>query len=479
MAVGAALLSGCSFLEEKSWEEVIPKTVDDFSELLVGSAYPSTTTEISNFTSLLDDDITFIYSDLPGEISEGVVASINALAPIFTWQPSVGRDTGAFATIYYFYYEKIMGCNAILDLIDDAVGSATDRDRVKAEALALRAFYYFMLVNFYGEPFGHNPQAPGVPLKLDAKIDAAYPSRNTVEQVYGRITTDITDAVKLMEPLPVVRGDHRFNLPAMRILLCRIYLHMGNWQGVIDQANALEVEGGKLTDQTSWGAVSNTTRYYLRYGSNKEVEWSFGTLPYTSEPANKDLWYTFGPTSGDLFDQIFGENMQSQSGAQYDTRFIYGFEGTFCTKFPTLVATDDGEPKQNFRTAEAIISRAEAYAQNDELGKALADYNTLRKNRIKNYVDESITDKDELIAAIRAERRREFYFEGFRWFDLRRYGMPRIEHKFANVPGVVVTYVLEEDDPMYTLPLEDVILERNANMVQNPSGSAPDRMPIN
>lgn len=37
---------------------------------------------------------------------------------------------------------------------------------------------------------------------------------------------------------------------------------------------------------------------------------------------------------------------------------------------------------------------------------------------------------DALITQIREERRKELCYEGQRWFDLRRYGMPSIQHKW-------------------------------------------------
>ncbi len=54
----------------------------------------------------------------------------------------------------------------MLDYIDEAIGTQDDRDRVKAEALAVRALLYFQLVNIYGEPYNHNKDALGVPVRL-------------------------------------------------------------------------------------------------------------------------------------------------------------------------------------------------------------------------------------------------------------------------------------------------------------------------
>lgn len=68
---------------------------------------------------------------------------------------------------------------------------------------------------------------------------------------------------------------------------------------------------------------------------------------------------------------------------------------------------------------------AEATAKTDPT-IALNAVNELRKKRIseEKYKDKSGLSGDELLEFVRNERRRELCFEGHRWFDLRRYGMP-------------------------------------------------------
>ena len=103
------------------------------------------------------------------------------------------------------------------------------------------------------------------------------------------------------------------------------------------------------------------------------------------------------------------------------------------------------------------MNRAEAYAHTNETQKALDDINNLRQNRFtaEDYTPLTAANGD-ILTLIKQERRREFCFEQMRWFDLRRWGCPRIEHVFSPIEddyNTHVTYVLEENDPAYTLPL--------------------------
>ena len=66
---------------------------------------------------------------------------------------------------------------------------------------------------------------------------------------------------------------------------------------------------------------------------------------------------------------------------------------------------------------------------------------------------------DQLIEEIYTERARELAFEGHRWFDLRRTTQPRIEKTFKNE-----TYVLEQGDSRYTIPIPSAAIEANPSL---------------
>ncbi|MBO9632451.1 MAG: RagB/SusD family nutrient uptake outer membrane protein, partial [Chitinophagaceae bacterium] len=228
--MGWSLFGSCSkFLEERSQSDVIPKTTQDFRELLMGSGYYPRQ-EPAAFLYFMDDDVEFNSTYNNGSAVGSSIAK--TYFPTFSWQPyfvdfngmgdPVAQDPSS--TGYYSYYSWIKGCNAVLDNIDKAIGAQNDRDRVKSEALAVRAFYYWRLANMYGEPYQVNPAALAVPLKLNSGIEEAYSTRATVKQVYDQIVNDLKEAARLMDPLPVVRMDYHINQPAIHILLSRVYL---------------------------------------------------------------------------------------------------------------------------------------------------------------------------------------------------------------------------------------------------------------
>ena len=165
--------------------------------------------------------------------------------------------------------------------------------------------------------------------------------------------------------------------------------------------------------------------------------------------------------------------------------------------------TDDGEPEESdyynryynvawggkkapvsdkfcFRTAEAYLNKAEASAylgQEDEARKWL---NALRAKRyVSGSSYEVIGSGEELVKDIREERRKEFALEGFRWFDLRRYGVcefypesKELTHKYTYYADKTTMeeahlFVLKANDPAYTLPIPQEVLDFNTGMPNN------------
>lgn len=457
----ASMASCKKFLEQKSVDEVIPKTTRDLSELLLGTGYLTSTSTIISWINLLDDNVEF------NPTANNVIGSSTTLQrfPVYTWQPTMYEENAslsgftASSTGYGLLYSYIRGCNLVIDYTADAIGSQEEKDKLLAEALALRAFHYFHLVNFYANPYNVNPEAPGVPLKLTSGIQLGEIPRNSVAEVYTQIIKDLKQAEAYLQKYPVYRGNFRVNLPAVQIILSRIYLHMEQWENATKAADLAINNSGLLTNLTPFNAPYPLINY-----NNSEVVWMYGTRDAT-------LSGSFKPST-DLLDLY----------QNTDKRRTLFFAANFLTV--TKYATTGSLPGKAIRVAEAYLNRAEANVEKAIAGDASAhtaalnDLNELRRNRITNYVNVTITDPLVLREQVRKERRMELCFEDHRWFDLRRYGMPEIRHTYRAAVGEPdVTYVLKEKDPLYTLPIPSIILQNNKAVSQNPSAFEPTRVP--
>ncbi len=449
LAFVSLVAAACSdFLEEKSQDEVIPKTATDFREILLGYQDRSACTPAHH---VLDDDVAIDESQFWEDEDD---YSAQRIEGQFTWQPDMWErpDNGVYDR-YGDIYTSISAMNVVVEKIDDADGSTEEKDIVKAQALGGRAYYYFILVNTFGAPYNYDKDALGVVLKLESPFVGKGMERATVGEVYAQIVEDLETASSLLNKYPKQRGDFLMNSTAADILLSRVYLYMEEWDKAAEAAGRAIESAEGLWDYTH---QPEGEFFYITTYDNPEVEWLFGNdrKPVSILMASTEL--------ASLYDAN-DRRMNLLPGIR-------------------KIETENFGPNVMVRSAEAYLNRAEArvLSLTPDLAGALADLNELRRHRIVGYTDVSITDAEELLQAIRDERRKELCFEAHRWFDLRRYGMPSISHDFRiGTSHPMLRYTLEEKDPLYTLPIPRSVLDSNVELEQNPLTDLRGGVPIN
>ena len=251
------LLTSCGdFLKEYSTQLNYAMSSSDLEELLIGSGYlsPRRSTEYYDFSvtgdnapdfpwiHMMDDDITD-YSNVDDSFQENVDIS-GLLAAFYCWQKNPFSKRGEhYEDINWKrLYERIGVTNVILGKIDEFAEDPIEfKNRIKGEALFLRANFYFLLVNFYAKPYYKNSAVndPGVPVKITDEIVDKYYSRNSVAEVYEQIVSDLENSVKNLSGLPT-ESVFQANESAARILLSRVYLYMGEWEKALKQCDSVQ-----------------------------------------------------------------------------------------------------------------------------------------------------------------------------------------------------------------------------------------------
>jgi hypothetical protein len=335
-------------------------------------------------------------------------------------------------------------------MIDEVSGSQQLRDRVKAEALTARSMHYFNLVNLYGKPYNADKNHYAVPLKLTSGVVNERIDRDRVETIYNQIVKDLKAAIEIFKKHEVTRGDFRINLPTACILLSRVCLFMEDWEGCIAAAtDAIRYSNAGITDITQATAPVPIPVY-----SFGETEWVFGRPEY-SNFLSSSLWFV--PTY-DLLESYDTAN-DARLTAFFQTFTASGLSHRTIFKQSTV----SGSFGQAIRISEAYLNRAEAYVREGENGKAANDINALREKRIRNYTPVASVTLEEVLR----ERHKELCFEIPRWFDLRRLGMPSVTHEWKTSAGEMQTFVLNQGDPMYTLPIPGIAVTNNPALEPN------------
>lgn len=474
----AGILTSCNdYLKESSDDLLIPKKVDEFESVLLGDGYPNTLTADVEWMDLMTDDAEVSPSANPNSTqSDG---DDNVFLPVgrgaFTWAQDIEYYDTSYGNAYQNRYKNIMACNIIIENANTMEGDSMEVNSCVAQAYALRAMNYLYLVNWYGLPY--NPATAdkdmGVIIRLKSEMVRDQPQRSTVAQVYAQIISDLDNASIRFKKAKKSTNVYLMNEKAVDLLKCRVALYTRNWDDVIKYGNAFSEDDFNLYDISTLKKedMRHEKEYVFLKAKNPEVLFMFGGRAFTRQAYMDNLVFINGAAyapsqteEGDLINCYQeGDNriyaFFCQDNIEYDSEFDYYnvYEAYRHLPYKHYAMS---EYSQALRTSEVLLSMAEAYVQTGKLDLAVDLINLLHKKRFTadTYKELSVSDfasKDVLLKYVRDERRRELCFEEtHRWDDLRRYGMPRIEHKFyASKNSAPETYVLEQGDQNYTLEL--------------------------
>ncbi|WP_126973022.1 RagB/SusD family nutrient uptake outer membrane protein [Gynurincola endophyticus] len=438
--VAAALLGSCSkdYLETKPTDAVLPEavfaTATDAIKVVDGM-YRMFYAQIQGSQALGGIGGHMIYMEV---LADDVVMTGQSNGWFISDYRWVNHRVPTNSSVKYHYlypYTFIINANYLLENIDAAEGTTTDKDYVTAQAKALRAFSYFNLVQVFGkryDPLNVPNEQLGVPLKTSSNEKEILP-RASVEDVYGLIVKDLEDAIGLFT---TTRKDKsHMNVRVAQGLLARVYLTMGKWQEAADLANAAR-QGFTLMSED---------QYMSGFNDYSNQEWMWGTHQIAEH--NTYFYNFFAYMSANFNSTNIRTNPKAISERLYNMmsptdfrRNLWDPTGTN-TAFPIPASTAERKPYMNrkflvpdvnmsnadyplMRAAEMYLIEAEALAH---LGSRDADAAQvlfeLVSMRDPGYTLSTNTGTD-LLEEILVQRRIELWGEGFRFKDLKRLNLP-------------------------------------------------------
>lgn len=374
----------------------------------------------------------------------------------YNWfSPSLAYSDLAYTStstgyIWNFTYMQIRSANDVLGKIDPATEDATLQYYL-AQALAMRAFDYFMIAQIYQNNYASvDPKtALCVPLITDKnKEDVAVNGcpRATVEDTYNFILSDLDSAIVFFDECGVKRADKRYiDGVVARAIRAKVYLTMHNYAKALEDANYV-IENSTSTpytieelkrpmfiakeedswlwginiDETDEGAVGlvnfpghacSFARSYCQVGAwrrcNKKL---YNSISDTD--VRKGWWLNANKTSPNITTEET-EYLAGMSAPAYtNVKFAsYNYE---------LQTTTNANDFPLIRIEEMYMIKAEC----EGYVSSPADGATALTNFIKQYRDPSYSftasSFEDLQNEVWRQRRIEFWGEGLSWFDLKR-----------------------------------------------------------
>ncbi|QEC44636.1 RagB/SusD family nutrient uptake outer membrane protein [Pseudobacter ginsenosidimutans] len=353
-------------------------------------------------------------------------------------------------------YQTIFDANAVIDGI--AASESTSlidsvRKQLTGEALAIRAFCHFYLVNFFGD----------IPIVLTSDFKKSQTlSRSPVSKVYDQIKTDLVNARSMLaKDYSVSKGERtRVNSWFAEALLARVYLYTGEYQNAITSAGNVIAQSGLYAVQT------DLTQTFL--ANNGEAIFQLQTSEAAglnnATPEGYVFTYRLLDAGSFLYPYRIAENLIG-AFEPGDKRKLNWTKTEGPSVYPAKYSR--GQPFQYYmvmRLSELHLIRAEATVLLSPAAKqqAIDDLNVLRRRAGVDELDNQLTAA-QVSEAIAHERQVELFLEwGHRWFDLKRTGkaesvLSAISYKQPWLGNYQLVY-----------PLPPFDLENNSFLVQNP-----------
>jgi len=414
------------------------------------------------------------------------------------------NNTGNWlSTRYNEVYNGISRANTILSRLDGSELTENEKSKVKAEALFLRAFYYFDLVTHWG----------GVPLMLTEVTSEAesFVAKSTADEVYNQILADVNEAITIGLPVAsTFPQSGRATIGAAKML--RAYAYMSKptreyAKAEQDLKDITNMNYGLLDDYAEVFSLSNKNSKESIF-EVQHLDGNVGhqnTIPWRLIPKCSNLVLMMGvntnnysgtsggwtvPTqemidsyeAGDLrlnatiavaegtenaSQQFTFESLQEPKGYVCPEGKAFHY---FTRKFyhpPYAFGSQAGDNFPLYRYSGALLLLAECLVEQGKAGEALPYVNQVRARAGLPALTEA-TKKN-----VSDEMRHELAFENHRWTDLIRTGqaievMNKHGQEMKSLYPFILPAAFNVTQEKLIYPFHFRELNVNKELVQNP-----------
>jgi hypothetical protein len=412
-------------------------------------------------TSLYADDLT--------RIQTGLIAQGTILTGLY-YSNTLGPQSPLHWSLLY---RQIYSCNLAIENLAQNRHKLAKYDQWMGEALFMRAFSFFDLVNLYGD----------VPLALvsDYSVNNNL-GRSPRAQVYAQIIQDLKQAESMLPRIYLsgtaspTNNRTRPNRTAATALLSRVLLYVGDYSGaeqhatsVIDQSadyeltalNSVFLANSKETIWALAPEASTAVRDFFLYNNGAP-----NTSPTLSALSN----FVPAAMSTGLVTSFQPGDLRMDNWTQQRSTTTAPANGRFYFPNKYKSRTNGAEFNIILRLAEQYLIRAEARVRNNNIPGAVADLNLIRARARNNAIAGALPDYSSTLTlqdcldAVLQERRVELFTEqSHRFYDIKRLGLiDGIMNVYAPLKGASWASFKQ----YWPIPASDV--QFNPNLSQTP-----------
>jgi hypothetical protein len=380
---------------------------------------------------------------------------------LMTYDESIDRKALALGDLKYekMYFIINNVCNVVLSNADVASGDQVKAKQLKAEAYILRAYFHYLLINFYAKAYNPATAATdgGIPyVKEDNKLISAN-LKSTVAEVYANILSDIDAAIALNSLATIPINNMRAGLGFAHAVRAKVLLSMRNYPGALAAANASLAINSTVIDYRLYTPVGTLVfnkpivsaadnLFYAAYNGAATFQAPSLEVMTNYEPGNvlNDHIKPYYPAASP-FNPIPG------------SKLFYAGAATFAIN--TIGLT----------TSDTYLIKAECLARTQDVPGAMGIINDLRKKRIiaSAYADLTASTEAQAMAHLMKFSRTEFLYTFKNYFNIKRWNTEDAYKQTITRTVSGVTYTLRPESPLYIFPFPQSGTNYNTNLTQN------------
>lgn len=366
-------------------------------------------------------------------------------------------------THYSTFYEIIGAvANPILSNIDNASGDQLLKQQVKCEALVLRAFFHYLLVQKFAKAYdpAYAAETPAIPYLTQSQNILATIPQQTLEYVYTHIIKDLDDAIAI-GALPETPVNHmRVGLPFAYAVKAMALMAMQRYdEAAVAAENALGINSTVLDYNNCLNARGLISRPFM---DCQEDFFVFRSI--IDVKGIQDATMARFEDGHICRDKITTYNALTGQPIDYGVQLI-GIPATMTAEF---------SPNWNnfgLKTSQMLLVLAECELHKGNITPAMDYLDRLRVNRIlsEKYapLKGSVTTLADAIAHYKQTAHGENIYSYYNFVDRKRWTrLPEFRETYTRTI-MDKTYTLTPESDMWIFPFPQSVTNINPSIKQN------------
>ena len=356
------------------------------------------------------------------------------------WQANTSETSSDNRNIWRIHYQWILNANKILEGLEEVpvgVGEEALYNQIKGEALCIRGWSHFELVQLYAGRYaaGTSNNQLGIPYRESSEVTEM--ARHSVEEVYSKINADLDQATSLLAGIEANDVNHYTEKVAWG-LKSRVALAMQDYNNAATYAGKAialaEAEGHKLMEgdelYCGFADIATDTKegLYVALTPDDQTVYFYSFYAYMSwNFSSTAIRQGVKAINADTYDTMSETDLRRawwDPTGKMDVPTTAFIKTEYQNRKFTARATSNAVGNVAFmRLAELYLIQAEALARAGQDTAAQEVFTKFQVTRDPAYVGNGNVG-EALIEEIMNSRRVELWGEGFRFTDLKRLNLP-------------------------------------------------------